>query len=272
MVGHTPLPLVILPFALIFGLVTCTITFAVVANKRLARAAQFEGSPVTGTAQVLSAVRAGGFTGDWGGSGDFGVYRIGLRVSIPGRPPYDATVTTTARHGWAYYAMRRADSGTYVVEVDSANPERVRFDYKQIVTPPGSYPDPYGAQAQRTPGSAPIQLPGRRRTPIVWVLLIVAIVLALLAIAILLMLLLPKHPPQTSQEYGISAVFGHQHAESGIVEGIAAVAGVHLHAALVGGTPVAAEQVGISSTALPIRWDTTKFWKSPKAGRSRCER
>jgi Protein of unknown function (DUF2510) len=124
---------------------------------RMRRAAQFKGPALTGTAQLLSVARAGGLAAFGVMQGTNSVIptytkivcRIGLRVEIPGRAPYDVTVTTPVGNTWLYNAKRNP-GGTYVVQVDSANPENVRFDYLQPVgTPPGWYPDPSGAQAQR---------------------------------------------------------------------------------------------------------------------------
>ena len=135
------------------GVVILFLVLMFVARARLRRAEQFEGPAVTGTAQLLSADRAGGLAGlavdsVVGNRGVMSAARIGLRVQIPGRPPYDVTVTTRVRNTWLYKA-RRWPSGTYVVQVDSANPERVRFNDLQTWPPRGWYPDPSGAQAQR---------------------------------------------------------------------------------------------------------------------------
>jgi hypothetical protein len=142
--------------AMVLALPVGLLVLMFVAQARLRAAGRFEGPALTGTAQLLSADRAGGlaaFAGDARGPGIVG--RIGLRVSIRGRPPYDVTVTRKVGNTWLYYA-RRWPAGTYAVQVDSANPENVRFDYMQPMTMPaggpwmpGWYPDPWGAQAQR---------------------------------------------------------------------------------------------------------------------------
>ena len=118
-----------------FGLWTLLIIVFVVAQARARRAAEFKGPALSGTAQLLSVDRAGGLAA-------FGktykweiVCRIGLRVEIPGRPPYDVTVTTPVANGWFYDVQ---PGGTYAVQVDSAHPEAVRFDYRQSITPPAA--------------------------------------------------------------------------------------------------------------------------------------
>ena len=118
--------------AMFFGLLVGLLIFLLVAQARLRRAARarFKGPALTGTAQVLSAYPAGGLAQAGATWRSEVVCRIGMRVQIPGRPPYDVTVTrpvNTWRHnvqpGW-----------TYAVQVDSANPENVRFDYRQPIT------------------------------------------------------------------------------------------------------------------------------------------
>jgi hypothetical protein len=211
--GGPPAWLFILPFGIMFGLVGSLIIMQVVARRHLARAAQFEGSAVTGTAQLSWATRAGrGWATAWGsGRGQVGC-RIGLRVSIPGRAPYDVTVTAIVGSGWAYNAIRWPDGGTYVVQVDSANPEKVRFDYKQKYQPGGVQvdrvgeavgqqmappPSPFGTGSQvATP--LPALGPPQRRRGVGMVLLPLAAVLLLLAVGLAAAIMSGRHTGSTS--------------------------------------------------------------------------
>ena len=118
-----------------FGLLSVLLVVFLVAQARVRRAADFKGPALSGTAELLSADRGGGLAA-------FGktykweiVCRIGLRVTIPGRPPYDVTVTTPVANGWFYDVK---PGGTYAVQVDSAHPETVRFDHRQPIAPPGA--------------------------------------------------------------------------------------------------------------------------------------
>jgi hypothetical protein len=116
-----------------FGLLILLLVVFLVAQARVGRAGEFKGPALSGTARLLSAKRAGGLAA-------FGktykweiVCRIGLRVEIPGRPQYDVAVTAPVANGW-FYGVRTG--GTYAVQVDSANPHTVRFDYRRSITPP----------------------------------------------------------------------------------------------------------------------------------------
>jgi hypothetical protein len=136
--------------AFIFAVLIGAFIFFLVCEVRMARPTRFKGPALTGTAELLSLAPAGGLAAFGATSYRRPVYWIGLRVEIPGRPPYDVTVTTPVGSGWLWERAARP-GGTYAAQVDSANPENVRFDYRQPVgTPPGWwYPDPSGAQAQR---------------------------------------------------------------------------------------------------------------------------
>jgi hypothetical protein len=113
------------------------------ARKRAAR--KFGGPALTGTAQALSARREPGVGGLLGR-----LYRIGLRVELPGSPPYDVTVTT-GLDSRSLVALcvdgQRWEPGrpwhvrpgaTFAVEVDSADPLNVRIVSKPIAPPAGS--------------------------------------------------------------------------------------------------------------------------------------
>ena len=130
-----------------YGLPVCgLIIYFLVRARRRRRAAQFEGPAVTGTAQVLSAARESGLGGLLQSSHSAVMSRIGLRVEIPGRPPYDVTVSRpidshmlTAlcvdgqRWGPGQQWHVKPDM-TLPVQVDSANPEDVRIDFSSALS------------------------------------------------------------------------------------------------------------------------------------------
>jgi hypothetical protein len=97
---------------------------------RRSRQTKITGPALTGTAQVLSV----GSTG-YSSKAAFDAYerhfrKIGLRVQIPGREPYDVTVW----HGFAAWMLGTIQPGSSVpVQVDSTNPRNVRIDLSQPV-------------------------------------------------------------------------------------------------------------------------------------------
>ena len=103
---------------------------------RMARPTQFKGPALTGTAQVLrSRMLFGNQT--W-------KRRFGLRVEIPGRPPYDVAINASLDNNAAYIALGIdprhlvVQPGRIVaVQVDSTNPRRVRFDFSRPMPQPG---------------------------------------------------------------------------------------------------------------------------------------
>src|ERR1700738_2419267 len=109
---HHPMPP--LQWALsvmVLGLLTAPLIIFFVAWVRVSRAAQFKGPALTGTAQLLSAARADEldpFGAAWiveimhSRSERRHPCRIGLRVQVPGRPPYDVTVTTPVGNTWLH--------------------------------------------------------------------------------------------------------------------------------------------------------------------------
>lgn len=155
------------------------IYYTVVRPRHRRKAAQFDGTALTGTAQVLSAARGGGLAGVLA-AGRAGVMcRFGLRVEIPGRQPYDATVTTLVSsptlaavcvdgQRWEPGRPWHVKLGTTVaVQVDSANPEKVQIDFSQPIThQPGS---PYSPPAQyRSWFDYSDMSPGYRMLMIAW--------------------------------------------------------------------------------------------------------
>jgi hypothetical protein len=116
------------------------------ARKRAVR--EFGGPPLPGTAQALSVRREPGLAGLLGRS--YVLTRIGLRVELPDRQPYDATVTT-ALDSRSLAALcvdgQRWEPGrpwhvrpgtTFEVEVDSTDPLNVRIVSDPIPPPAGS--------------------------------------------------------------------------------------------------------------------------------------
>jgi hypothetical protein len=111
--------------AAFFGLLIGAGIFFVVSNKRMRRATQFKGPALRGTAQVVSAGPVTALEAQYLG---FQVVkgrlcRLGLRVEIPGGPPYDATVL----------APLMQQGTRLAVWVDSVNPENVRIDFNQPI-------------------------------------------------------------------------------------------------------------------------------------------
>jgi hypothetical protein len=82
---------------------------------------KFKGSAEPGTAQILSVKNTGSSGGNSGVA--MQLCKLGLRVDVPGREPYEVT----ARHAFVPWAMPVVGR-TVAVEVDSANPRRVRLN------------------------------------------------------------------------------------------------------------------------------------------------
>ena len=111
--------------AVFFGLLIGVGIFFVVSSERRRRATQFKGPALRGTAQVVSAGPVTALEAQYLG---FQVVkgrlcRLGLRVEIPGGPPYDATVL----------APLMQQGTRLAVWVDSVNPENVRIDFNQPI-------------------------------------------------------------------------------------------------------------------------------------------
>jgi hypothetical protein len=86
------------------------------------RKPKFRGHPVVGSAQVLSLRRIGSMAVN--SLVPQIMCRIGLRVDVLGREPYDVKIW----NGWAPWAMDAIQPGRTVgVEVDSADPKRIRI-------------------------------------------------------------------------------------------------------------------------------------------------
>jgi len=93
--------------------------------RRPRRGPAFEGDPVRGTAQVLSATGVNGMTRedyDWEQI-RFAYCEIALRVQLPDHEPYDATIFQHVK----VVDMANLPGATVVVVADSANPQDVRI-------------------------------------------------------------------------------------------------------------------------------------------------
>jgi len=98
------------------------------------RGPRIRGSPLTGTAQVLS-LKQTRLTVALNEPVRRMMCNIGLRVEIPGRQPYDVSV----QQGFVPWQMDRIQPGrTVPVQVDPANPQNVRIDFTQSITGPPS--------------------------------------------------------------------------------------------------------------------------------------
>src|ERR1700758_3411318 len=93
----------------------------IVYYRRRYGAPKFAGSAEPGTAQILSVKNTGSSGGNSGVA--MQLCKLGLRVDVPGREPYEVTV----RHAFVPWAMP-AVGRTVAVEVDSANPRKVRLN------------------------------------------------------------------------------------------------------------------------------------------------
>jgi hypothetical protein len=89
-----------------------------------ARETKIMGPALTGTAQVLTLKRG---LGD--DARDYYSYRIGLRVQIPDRPPYDVTSVKNLYPGEEDYVQ---PGKTVTVQVDSTNTQVVRVTLRHI--------------------------------------------------------------------------------------------------------------------------------------------
>jgi hypothetical protein len=104
----------------------------VVAGAR--RDPKITGPALTGTAQVLSVEDTLARRGDASGQKWY-TYLVGLRVEIPGREPYDATVRQLfTMAGIAALQVGR----TVPVQVEAANPLNVRVDFGKKITWPAT--------------------------------------------------------------------------------------------------------------------------------------
>ncbi|ORV93926.1 hypothetical protein AWC11_04460 [Mycobacterium interjectum] len=179
---------VAIPFSfLVFAALIGNFVYLVVNALRPHRGPAFAGPALAGTAQVLSARGAIYF------GGRSTVYRVGLRVAIPGHPPYDTKVTTRVEMG----AIAAVQPGaTVAVQVDSSDPKKVRIDLGQPAPPPaawaGSAPPAgvvgYGGHAPSgaTPPGSPMSPAIRLYIRILWLLIGLGFIAALVTLVIVL--------------------------------------------------------------------------------------
>jgi hypothetical protein len=113
---------------LVIGITFTIAVFALAAivHMRL-RNPKIRGSALTGTARVLSTNQT---TGPGGEHGSLAL-RIGLRVEIPGRQPYDVTVKRSVDLN---HLGRLQIGATIPVQVDATDPQKVRIDFSQPIT------------------------------------------------------------------------------------------------------------------------------------------
>jgi hypothetical protein len=86
---------------------------------------RIKGPAQTGTAQVLLLETTGG------GSDTVPICKIRLRVDIPGHVPYDVAIR---RNVHVMYLVRMQPGATIPVQVDPANPQKVRIEFDQPIT------------------------------------------------------------------------------------------------------------------------------------------
>jgi hypothetical protein len=82
---------------------------------------------LTGTARVLSLQPTNA------GNEFAHTCKIGLRVEIPGRAPYDVTIRQNVR---VIHLARVQPGAAIPVQVDPANPQKVLIDFNEPITPP----------------------------------------------------------------------------------------------------------------------------------------
>jgi hypothetical protein len=85
---------------------------------------EIRGSALMGMARVLSVKQKGANESSL-------ALRIELRVEIPGRQPYDVAVERTVD---LIHVPRVQPGATIPVQIDAANPQRVRIDFNQPIT------------------------------------------------------------------------------------------------------------------------------------------
>jgi hypothetical protein len=112
----------------LFGIAVMMAAAVGAITRWMKRNPKIRGPALTGTARVLSMKRAGLLDNDHRPH-----VRMKLSVEIPGHEPYDVAVERSVDN---IYLPRVQPGATMPVQVDSANPQRVRIDFSQPV-PPG---------------------------------------------------------------------------------------------------------------------------------------
>ncbi|BDB45086.1 MULTISPECIES: hypothetical protein [Mycobacterium] len=110
----------------VYGPIILALLAFIFVRDRKRRNPEIRGTALTGTARVLSVKQVGG-------GGDEHQYRrltvrLGLRVEIAGRQPYDVDVE---RDIDLIHVPRVQVGATIPVQVDPADPQKVRFEFGQ---------------------------------------------------------------------------------------------------------------------------------------------
>jgi hypothetical protein len=113
-------------FCLVIGFMVIGVAGFIAFMVRLGRDPKIKGPALTGTAQVLTVARRGFAVGNYPARS---ALRIGLRVEIPGRQPYDVTI----QQAFVPWAIPEVGM-TVPVEVEAANPQNVRIDLSRPMT------------------------------------------------------------------------------------------------------------------------------------------
>lgn len=103
-------------------IIIALVAFALI-RERKRRNPEIRGPAVAGTAKVLSVKQVGASEHQL-------TVRIGLRVEIPGHPPYDVAVERNINH---IHVPRVQPGATVPVQVDPANPQKVRIEFDQPI-------------------------------------------------------------------------------------------------------------------------------------------
>jgi hypothetical protein len=109
------------------------VTYSVIAVIRTTKLGGIRGAALTGTGRILSLKITGVSVNTFRTKRRVCV--IGLRVEVPGREPYDATV----RQAFGLAEIMGLQPGSIIpVQVAAANPRKVRIDLDQPITPPAA--------------------------------------------------------------------------------------------------------------------------------------
>jgi hypothetical protein len=106
---------------------SAVLIFFVMARRAAHRQPTITGSGLNGVGRILSLEQTGEHSETAQGC------KIGLRVEIPGHPPYDVTVRRLVQ---LIHIPRVQPGATIPIQVDPADPQKIRIDFDQPIAPP----------------------------------------------------------------------------------------------------------------------------------------